>query len=72
MKSIQSKYYIKGVDNQKRPDITFNFKRVDLSKLQKLPAEDRVKIIDFIISCQDMLEQTILSLDNNYELPIKL
>jgi hypothetical protein len=59
MTQIKKQYYIKGVDNQKKPDMTFELKRVDISKLISLENADKFRLIDFLRECQNDIQLTI-------------
>lgn len=59
MTSLKKQYYIKGVDKQKRPDVTFELKRLDIAKLQSLEQSDKFSLIEFLQGCQNDIQQTI-------------
>lgn len=59
MAQIKREYYIKGVANQKRPDVTFEVRRPDMKILKNLPEIDRSQLAAFLTQCQIDLQQTI-------------
>ena len=62
MPQVKRQYYIRGVDNQKRSDLTFDFKRVPITQLQTLSDEDKLKVVAFLEECQVDIEQVITRL----------
>lgn len=59
MGAINKKFYTKGVDNQKRADITFDLKWLNVSKINKLSDETKVEVIDFLKESSDYIQAVI-------------
>lgn len=50
---VQSKreFFHKGPDNQKRPDVVFDVRRVDISKINEWTADDKKHLKEFLSDC---------------------
>lgn len=59
MITIQQEYFLKGVDNQKRPDVSFKLRRIDIQKFKALDDQAKADVVKFLESCQRDIQFTI-------------
>ena len=56
MVEIKREFFVKGVDNQKRPDIRFHIKRPQNNKIEKWTDDEKAKAMDFLLQCKTDIE----------------